>query len=80
MTEPEFPRPIRMNGRLMFRRYEVERFKMRCIALATGEPFVDTGKPKIETFVPAETLAKELGLSRRTLNRRIEGLAGEEAA
>jgi hypothetical protein len=80
-NEPDFPLPIRMRGRLFWRRSELETYKRKLLAFASGatapsEPFAD----QIETFVPAEQVAREFGFGRRTLGRRIAGSSKVESA
>jgi len=78
MSEPEFPLPIEKNGRLYFPRSHVEGYKRKLIHRAMGLP----GDPEpvqtdIEFLVPADTVAQELGISRRTLGRYIAGHSPE---
>jgi len=74
MSELEFLPPIEKNGRLYFARSHVERYKRCLIHRAMGLP----GEPEpvqadVECLVPADTVARELGISRRTLGRYIAG-------
>ncbi len=62
-----FPQPIRQNGRLYFRRDEIENHKL---ALA-GLPPRPEGE--IIKLVPAAKVAAEFGFHRRTLGRRLVG-------
>lgn len=78
---PEFPTPIRLRGRLFFRRRDLEAYK-RALLVAHGlvkpdEPFRE---PEIEELVNAEQASKELGFGRRTIGRRVAGKKIEEAA
>jgi predicted DNA-binding transcriptional regulator AlpA len=76
IQNPNFPTPVRMNGRLFFLRSELEYYKSKLIAEAVGSS-VPAGKPiPIEIFVPANEVAKEFGLSRRTIGRRIRRNSG----
>ncbi len=82
-VELEFPPPIRVHGRLFWRRSEIERYKRQLIANATGvapqEPKEADDSP--EVFVPSDQVAREFGFGRRTLGRRIAGKkTSEEAA
>lgn len=79
-VEPEFPAPIRMRGRLFWRRSELESYKRALIAHAIGEPPAENAPPPVESFVTAEQVTKEFGFGRRTLGRRIAGLKIGEAA
>ncbi|WP_159727585.1 hypothetical protein [Methylosinus sp. Ce-a6] len=79
-TLPEFPTPIRLRGRLFFRRHDLERYK-RALLVAHGlvkpdEPMPDLGR---EELVNAGDAAKELGFGRRTIGRRIAGKQTEAA-
>ncbi len=76
----QFPLPIRLGGRVVFRRYDVEKFNRASIAAATGEKLPEITPPSIEEFVGADQLARELGISRRTIDRRIVELSRSEAA
>lgn len=70
--EPEFPLPIRMRGRLFWRRSELENYKRKLLAFASGAPSPsDFPADQIETFVPSDQVAREFGFGRRTLGRRI---------
>ena len=62
-----FPQPVRQNGRLYFRRDEIENHKL---ALAGLPP-----RPASEVIelVPAARVAAEFGFHRRTLGRRLVG-------
>ena len=71
-NEPDFPLPIRMRGRLFWRRSELEHYKHKLMAAAVGgAPEHRTDHDQIEIFVPAEQVAREFGFGRRTLGRRI---------
>lgn len=71
---PEFPNPVKMRGRLFWRRSELETYKHQLLTFASGVPasagFVAN---QIESFVPAGEVALEFGFGRRTLGRRIAG-------
>jgi hypothetical protein len=81
-NEPDFPLPIRMRGRLFWRRSELERYKRKLMAAAVGGAIaeLDSAHDQIETFVPAEQVAREFGFGRRTLGRRIAERSNMEAA
>ncbi len=74
-NDPGFPLPIRLRGRLFWRRTELEQYKRNLMASAVGGAFAahDSNHDQIETFVPAEQVAREFGFGRRTLGRRIAG-------
>jgi hypothetical protein len=74
-SEPNFPLPIRMRGRLFWRRSELEHYKRKLMAAALGGAVAElhSAPDQIETFVPAEQVAREFGFGRRTLGRRIAG-------
>lgn len=78
---PDFPQPIRLRGRLFFRRADLESYKRRLFVahglVRADEPFHD---PEIEELVNAEQAAKELGFGRRTIGRRIADKKIEEGA
>jgi hypothetical protein len=67
-----FPQPVRQNGRLYFRRDQIENHKL---ALAGLPP-----RPASEVIelVPAAKIASEFGFHRRTLGRRL--VSAESAA
>jgi hypothetical protein len=71
-TSAEFPTPIRLRGRLFFRRADLELYKRSLLAehglLKLDQQFI---APAIEELVTAEQAARELGCGRRTLGRRI---------
>ena len=78
-SEPEFPLPIRMNGRLFWQRSKLEVYKQKLISNAIGSepaPADKTGLA-VESFVPSEQVMKEFGFGRRTLGRRIAGRSVE---
>lgn len=79
-NEPNFPRPIRMRGRLFWRRSELENYKRRLVAAATGAEPQEPNSDQIEIFVPSDQVAREFGFGRRTLGRRIRASLGPEAA
>ena len=74
--QPAFPKPFRYNGRLFWKRSDIEAFKRRLIAVSLGvaSDEADRPKPEFETFVGADELAKEFSVTRRTIGRWIEGL------
>ncbi|CAN2533032.1 hypothetical+protein [Methylocapsa aurea] len=78
---PEFPTPIRLRGRLFFRRRDLEAYK-RALLIAHGVMKADEPmrEPEVEELVNAEQAAKELGFGRRTIGRRVAGKKIEEAA
>jgi hypothetical protein len=67
-----------MNGRLYWRRSELEFYKRAIIRQVTGAS-ADAGPVRndVETFVTAEQVTKEFGFGRRTLGRRIAGHSPE---
>jgi len=84
--QPPFPKPFRYNGRLFWKRSEIESFKSQLIAASLGVAAdeADRPKPEFETFVGADELAKEFSVTRRTIGRWIEdldaGVASESKA
>ncbi len=68
-NEPEFPRPIRLRGRLFFDRFDVETYKRALIGL----PALERNPKDTIEFVPAKRLKDEIGVNRRTLGRRVAG-------
>ena len=64
---PEFPAPIRQNGRLYFVDHAVENYKRE---LAGLPPLPPDPNAKI-VFRPASEVAADFGFGRRTLGRRI---------
>jgi hypothetical protein len=73
---PEFPAPYRLNGRLVWDRFQVENHKRELIGLAPLER--DPNTPII--FVNAKQIAAELPYGRRTLGRRVKGRVQDTAA
>jgi hypothetical protein len=72
-STPEFPAPLRLNGRLFFDRHAIENFKRAAFGLPPEER---TSEIKL---IPAGQVAKEFGFARRTLGRRVaesEGAPG----
>jgi hypothetical protein len=60
-----FPNPVRQNGRLYFRRDEVENHKLALAGLPPRMP------SEVIELVPAAKVAHEFGFHRRTLGRRL---------
>lgn len=80
-NEPDFPPPIRMRGRLFWRRSELEHYKRKIMAAAVGgDAELHPSQEQIETFVPAEQVAREFGIGRRTLGRRIAERSNSKVA
>jgi hypothetical protein len=77
---PEFPLPVRRNGRLYWLRSELEVYKRALVRAARGLPDAAAPSHSIEEFVPSDQVAKEFGINRRTLGRRIAGRDVKEAA
>jgi hypothetical protein len=73
--QPEFPTPLDIGGQVFFPRSRLEHYKRQIIARAVGGKEPEYEEPTVEEFVPARVAAKELGFGRRTLGRRIAGLA-----
>jgi hypothetical protein len=72
--KPPFPTALDINGRPYFLRSQLEEYKQALIAWASGAQVASSDtKPAIEEFVPAERAARELGVGRRTIGRRIGG-------
>lgn len=69
--EIELPASIIIGGRRYFQRSQIEHLKICLIARATGRDVPPYIMPTVEQFVPASQVAREFGLSRRTLARRI---------
>jgi hypothetical protein len=67
--------PVDINNRVYFARHEFERYKRALLSLSLGtvatEP-VDEFEPAVVELVPAAQAARELGVHRRTLGRRIK--------
>jgi predicted DNA-binding transcriptional regulator AlpA len=81
-ADPKFPKPLRMNGRLYWRRSELEAYKQNIIRSALGEaaPSRENCHDEVELFVTAEQVTKEFGFGRRTLGRRIAEYSKVESA
>ena len=73
LDKPEIPAPFEMNGRLYFKRSELEAYKKAVFAWATGGQLAPPAEsnPPVEEFVSAQQAARELGVGRRTIGRRI---------
>ena len=67
-NSPEFPSPVRLQGRLYWSRTALENYKRELLGLA---PLPIDPQTKIE-LVPATEAASEFGFGRRTLGRRIK--------
>jgi hypothetical protein len=73
----DFPAPIRIKGRLYFAASDLEAYKRKIVAAALNSepaPYIHTGP---ETFVPAPQVAKDFGVSRRTIGRRVRAHTGQ---
>jgi hypothetical protein len=77
--EPQFPKPLRHRGKIVFLRSDLEAYKRELIAQATGGKVEPPKKAEAETFVLANDAARELGISRRTLGRIIQGFDDAES-
>ena len=83
LSEPHFPSPARIGGRLRFDAFEVERFKREL----AGLPLLERDLSQPIRFLDASDVCRDLGVDRRTLGRRVRGrirgetshLAGEQA-
>jgi hypothetical protein len=75
---PEFPAPLRLNGRLVWDRHVVESYKRSLMGL----PPVERDPQQPIMLVTAKQLAAELPFGRRSLGRRVKGreIAATEAA
>jgi hypothetical protein len=67
-TSPDFPAPFRLNGRLLWDRFDVENYKRGLMGL----PSVERDPQAPITFVSAKQLTAELPYGRRTLGRRVK--------
>jgi hypothetical protein len=74
-TLPDFPAPFRLNGRLMWDRFDVENYKRGLMGL----PSVERDPQAPITFVSAKQLTAELPYGRRTLGRRVKGREAHSA-
>ena len=68
MTKPEFPKPIRMSGRLHWRRSELEAYKQALIALATGATLGEAFLGGVESL--RDSRASVQGVWRRPAHHR----------
>jgi hypothetical protein len=74
--------PVNVNGRVYFERQKLERYKRALLSQALGTVATEPAKevePAIVELVPAARAARELGVHRRTLGRRIAAARGHEA-
>ena len=74
MSTIEFPAPRAINGRLFFVRSEVEVYKHDLAGLPPPP------RAAVIELVPAKAVAAELGITRRTLGRRVADREAQEAA
>jgi hypothetical protein len=72
------PTPIWIKGQPFFKRSQIEHWKEKIVAAALGgeEPIYE--RPQVENFVSGSQLAKEMGVSRRTLTRRMRQNSSSE--
>ncbi len=75
-THEEVPAPHRINGRLVWDRFEIENYKRALMGLSPIER--DPSAPIV--FVTAKQLTAELPYGRRTLGRRVKGREAQAAA
>ena len=68
-TSLDFPAPFRLNGRLLWDRFDVEQYKRSLMGL----PLLERDPQAPITFVSAKQLTAELPYGRRTLGRRVKG-------
>lgn len=73
-VELNLPMPVLMGTRYFFWRSELEFEKSRLRAIGMGRQAPEYAKPEIDNLVPAEAVAREFGISGRTLYRRISEL------
>jgi hypothetical protein len=73
MSKPNVPSPRNINGRLYWERGEIEDYKRALLGLPPAER-----GPTLE-LVPASVVARECGVGRRTLGRRIAARQASEA-
>ncbi|CAJ0878782.1 hypothetical protein AMST5_03000 [freshwater sediment metagenome] len=64
-----FPIPFKLGRISLVRRSEFEHFKAAVEADARGLPVPEYAQPQIETYVPLDQCAAELGVDRRTIGR-----------
>jgi hypothetical protein len=67
MTSPQFPRPIYREGRLLFLEYEAQDY-LRALA---GLPILKRNEKDAIRLITAAKFARDMGSSRRTVNRRL---------
>jgi hypothetical protein len=67
----ELPKSFMMGHRRYFKRSEIEFLKKKISAEALGGDEPKYTPPEIEQFVNASAVARELGISRRTISRKI---------
>ena len=76
-STPPFPKVFKFAGRAFVTRRDGERFKRDLIRTALGstethlDQRAEMTETPIEEFVPLTRFAQELGVSRRTVGRRI---------
>ncbi len=70
---PKFPLPVTINGRRYLWRSHLEHHKEQLASYARGlapQP-LPTTRPQGDSLVPVNVSARELGVCRRTIGRRI---------
>ncbi len=69
---PRFPRPVKWNGRKLYRRSAIETFKTELEAYALGlKAVVEPRRIEPDPMVPHKVVAAEFGVSTRTLDRWV---------
>ncbi len=68
--KPAFPPPVHINGRVYFQRSLLDKYKYAVLAKALDGELEIPPSPH-EEFVPATQAARELGVTRRTIGRRV---------
>jgi len=68
-----YPPPFEVNGRLYNWRSHIEWYKQAlvCFALGQDAPPMPPARPVGDAMVPLRVAASELGVTRRTIGRRI---------
>jgi hypothetical protein len=77
---PEFPPTFELGGQKFVTRSALEHYKRTALAIALGAPLPAYEERDPEEFVPLTKASRELGVSRRTLGRRMVARATEPAA
>ena len=78
MDITELPQSFMIGNRRYFKRSEIEFLKRVISAKAFGADAPTYMPPEVEHFVNASAVARELGISRRTISRKVKEQASDD--